>query len=107
MIDISQELFTCAVYPGDTSPSRRRVQSIGKGDACNLTDLTLCAHNGTHLDAPLHFIEGGKGVDEGRKSVAFNLVLRADDRSLTGDEADADVKKVLEALASQLGAVLR
>ena len=49
----------------------------------------------------------GKGVDEGKKSVAFNLVLRADDRSLTGEEADADVKKVLEALASQLGAVLR
>ena len=49
----------------------------------------------------------GKGVDEGKKSVAFNLVLRADDRSLTGEEADADVKKVLEALASQLGAILR
>ena len=49
----------------------------------------------------------GKGVDEGKKSVAFNLVLRADDRSLTGEEADADVKKVLEALSSQLGAVLR
>ena len=49
----------------------------------------------------------GKGVDEGKKSVAFNLVLRADDRSLTGEEADADVKKVLEALASQLDAVLR
>ena len=49
----------------------------------------------------------GKGVDKGKKSVAFNLVLRADDRSLTGEEADADVKKVLEALASQLGAILR
>ena len=49
----------------------------------------------------------GKGVDEGKKSVAFNLVLRADDRSLTSEEADADVKKVLEALSSQLGAVLR
>ena len=49
----------------------------------------------------------GKGVDEGKKSVAFNLVLRADDRSLTGEEADADVKKVLEALSSQLNAVLR
>ncbi len=49
----------------------------------------------------------GKGIGEGKKSVAFNLVLRADDRSLTGEEADADVKKVLEALSSQLGAVLR
>ena len=49
----------------------------------------------------------GKGIGEGKKSVAFNLVLRADDRSLTGEEADADVKKVLEALSSQLGAVRR
>jgi len=49
----------------------------------------------------------GKGVDEGKKSVAFNLILRADDRSLTGEEADAEVKKILTALESDCGAVLR
>ena len=49
----------------------------------------------------------GKGVDEGKKSVAFNLTLRADDRSLTSEEADADVKAVLELLEQELGAVLR
>ncbi len=49
----------------------------------------------------------GKGVDEGKKSVAFNLVLRADDRSLTGEEADADVKNILETLEKDCGAVLR
>ena len=48
-----------------------------------------------------------KGVDEGKKSVAFNLTLRADDRSLTSEEADADVKAVLELLEQELGAVLR
>ena len=64
MIDITQELFTCAVYPGDTAPSRRSARSIQEGDECNLTDIALCAHNGTHLDAPSHFIEGGKGVDK-------------------------------------------
>jgi len=46
-------------------------------------------------------------VDEGKKSVAFNLVLRADDRSLTAEEADADVKSILDALNSECGAVLR
>lgn len=49
----------------------------------------------------------GKGVDDGKKSVAFNLVLRADDRSLTSEEADQDVKSILEALEKELGAVLR
>ena len=49
----------------------------------------------------------GKGVDEGKKSVAFNLILRADDRSLTGEEADAEVKKILAALEADCGAVLR
>ena len=49
----------------------------------------------------------GKNLGEGKKSVAFNLVLRSDDRSLTGEEADADVKSILEALEQDCGAVLR
>ena len=49
----------------------------------------------------------GKGVAEGKKSVAFSLVLRADDRSLTAEEADADVKSILETLEKDCGAVLR
>ncbi|OUQ82331.1 phenylalanine--tRNA ligase subunit beta [Flavonifractor sp. An100] len=49
----------------------------------------------------------GKGVPEGKKSVAFNLVLRADDRSLTSEEADQDVKSILETLEQECGAVLR
>ena len=49
----------------------------------------------------------GKGVDEGKKSVAFNLVLRADDRSLTSEEADEDVKSILETLKTDCDAVLR
>ncbi len=58
-------------------------------------------------EVALFDIYRGKGVDEGKKSVAFNLVLRADDRSLTAEEADADVKAVLDALNSECGAVLR
>ncbi len=49
----------------------------------------------------------GKSVGEGKKSVAFKLVLRADDRSLTGEEADEDVKSILETLKKDCGAVLR
>ena len=49
----------------------------------------------------------GQGVAEGSKSVAFNLTLRADDRSITAAEADEEIKAVLEALERELNAVLR
>ena len=58
-------------------------------------------------DCALFDIYRGKGVPEGKKSVAFRLTLRADDRSLTAEEADADVKSILAALESELGARLR
>ena len=58
-------------------------------------------------ECTLFDIYRGKGVAEGKKSVAFNLVLRADDRSLTSEEADADVKSILKSLEKELGAVLR
>ena len=49
----------------------------------------------------------GVGVAPGSKSVAFSLTLRADDRSLTGEEADEDVKSILALLEAELGAKLR
>ena len=58
-------------------------------------------------EVSLFDIYRGKGIPEGKKSVAFSLVLRADDRSLTSEEADADVKSILETLEKELGAVLR
>lgn len=61
--DITQPLFECVVFPGDEPPVRHTVMSIAKGDICNLTTLSMCAHNGTHVDAPFHFIDGGKTVD--------------------------------------------
>ena len=58
-------------------------------------------------EVALFDIYRGKNLGEGKKSVAFNLVLRADDRSLTGEEADEDVKSILETLEKDCGAVLR
>ena len=64
IFDITQELFGCAVYPGDPAPRREVLLQTAKGDVCNLTALSMCAHNGTHLDAPYHFIENGARIDE-------------------------------------------
>ena len=58
-------------------------------------------------EVTLFDIYQGPGIPEGKKSVAFNLVLRADARSLTGEEADEDVKSILETLKETCGAVLR
>ena len=58
-------------------------------------------------DVTLFDIYQGTNIPEGKKSVAFNLILRADNRSLTSDEADADVKAILETLEKECGAVLR
>ena len=61
--DISQEVFSSQVFPGDPAPERELVSSMEKGDLYNLTAFSMCAHNGTHIDAPAHFIKDGKTVD--------------------------------------------
>ena len=49
----------------------------------------------------------GTGVPEGKKSMAFALELRADDRTLTDTDSEQVVSKVLEALKTSVGAILR
>ena len=61
--DISQEVFNCQVYPGDPAPRREVLSSMANGDLYNLTAFSMCAHNGTHIDAPCHFIREGKTVN--------------------------------------------
>ena len=62
--DISQEVFSCQVYPDDPAPEKKIIRSMEKGEVYNLTAFSMCAHNGTHIDAPRHFIRDGKTVDE-------------------------------------------
>ena len=64
IIDISQKVISCKVFPGDPEPTVECIQSIEQGDSCNLTAFSMCAHNGTHVDAPSHFIEKGKTIGE-------------------------------------------
>ncbi|HRX14178.1 MAG TPA: cyclase family protein [Eubacteriales bacterium] len=61
--DISQELTTCEVFTGDIAPQVTMVKNIAD-DEYNLSNLTMCVHNGTHIDAPKHFLADGKAVDE-------------------------------------------
>lgn len=61
--DITQELFSSHVYPGDKAPLYRRISDMANGAVCNITELEMNAHNGTHIDAPRHFIRDGIPID--------------------------------------------
>ena len=60
--DITRELFSTAVYPGDPVPQKEPFYSMEKGDPCNLTVLSMGSHTGTHMDAPRHFVRDGKDI---------------------------------------------
>lgn len=64
LYDISQEVFSCAVFPGDPAPKKETMSSMDDGALYNLTALHMCAHNGTHVDAPYHFINEGKTIEQ-------------------------------------------
>lgn len=51
-------------YPGDPVPEIKRVQALEEGAEANVTHLSLSAHAGTHVDAPVHFFSGREGIDE-------------------------------------------
>ncbi|HXN47578.1 MAG TPA: cyclase family protein [Bryobacteraceae bacterium] len=64
-IDISRPLVSgMAVWPGDPAVRVERVSTIASGGPFNLSAISMCLHTGTHVDAPLHFLEGGPSVAE-------------------------------------------
>ena len=96
--DISQELFSCVVFPGDPSPKREVLSSMEEGALYNLTALSLCAHNGTHLDAPYHFINDGKTVEQLplEKTVGWAYVTH-ENGMITAEDANRILAKAREA----------
>jgi arylformamidase len=51
------------VYDDNPGVCLERARSIAEGDVVNISRLDLGVHTGTHVDAPVHFIEGGEGVE--------------------------------------------
>ena len=92
--DISQEVFGCRVYPGDPMPEKKELKSMEKGDVYNLTVFSMCAHNGTHIDAPHHFIKDGKTVDEICLDAFVGMAYVAEHCGVvTCDDAEKIIKK--------------
>ena len=91
--DISQEVFSCGVYPGDPKPEKQTLCATGAGDLYNLTAFSMCAHNGTHIDAPFHFLHDGKTVDQMALDVFVGECFLAHHRA---DVTTEDAKRILE-----------
>jgi arylformamidase len=92
LYDITQEVFSCKVFPGDPAPERQVLSDMGQGSLYNLTAFSMCAHNGTHIDEPFHFVEDGKTVDQ------LGLVPFVGDCYVarhTGDVSGEDAKAIL------------
>ena len=103
--DISQEVFTCQIYPGDPTPQKRRLNAIENGDLYNLTEFSMCAHNGTHIDAPFHFIKNGKTVDAISTEAFVGMTFVTEHSgTLSGDDA---VKIIQSAKAQSAEAAKR
>lgn len=88
LYDISQEIFSASVFPGDPAPQRTRLHSMTDGDPYNLTAFSMCAHNGTHIDAPAHFLKDGITVEQIPLSkLVGEAYLAAHDGTLTAADA--------------------
>jgi arylformamidase len=51
------------IYDGNPGVELERVSSISDGDPANVSRLTFGVHTGTHVDAPLHFLDGAPGAE--------------------------------------------
>ena len=92
--DISQEVFGCQVYADDPAPEKELLSSMEKGGLYNLTAFRMCAHNGTHIDAPFHFIKGGKAVDSIDLDTFVGLAYVAEHHGIvSADNAAAILEK--------------
>lgn len=97
VIDISQEVFSCRVYPGDPVPQLQRLSRMEDGALYNLSSFSMCAHNGTHIDAPAHFYEDGETVEMlDLSSCVGNCYVTGHKGELSGDAAEAICAKASE-----------
>ena len=96
LYDISQEVFGCVVFPGDPSPERTVLNRMENGDLYNLTAFSMCAHNGTHVDAPYHFVADGKTVEQISLCKVVGLAYVAEHEGLLTAE---DAQRILSRAA--------
>ncbi len=89
LIDITRELMRAPVYPGDPAPQLQPLSRMLHGDVCNTTAISACLHNGTHMDAPRHFLPDGTAIDQvDLETCIGECVVIECDGLLLGDRAE-------------------
>lgn len=102
IIDISQEILSCNVYPGDPAPQGEKIVSMEQGEVYNLSCFSMCAHNGTHIDSPSHFLAEGKTVDQmSLEGFVGNCFVAHHEGYVTAKDAANILKQAAEAGAAE------
>lgn len=104
-IDVSLSIHRgMLTWPSDPGVEVLPASRISEGKACNVSELHLGSHTGTHVDPPLHFIAGGTPIDRIPPEVFIGPAVVADlvhvERDITAGEMDAlglpdDVERIL------------
>jgi arylformamidase len=97
-IDVSMPLKNGMVrWPDNPPVSVRRVLDMSRGDICNVSELSMGSHTGTHVDAPVHFVSQGKGIDEISLDATIGparIIEISDKERITRDElVDYEIRK--------------
>ena len=102
IIDISQEVLSCNVYPGDPLPKAEKLKSMEQGESYNLSVFSMCAHNGTHVDAPAHFFKDGKTVEAlPLNGFVGDCYVACHEGDMTAKDAEYVLEKAKKAAASE------
>lgn len=87
--DISRDVLTTEPYEGDPAASVKTLSSIEHGDPCNVSMVTMCTHNATHIDAPKHFDDDGVAIGGIRLSHFYGkCTVVSIDGILTGEDME-------------------
>lgn len=88
--DISQELLSCNLFPGQQPPQHSYLEKLEHGDLCNISFVASNVHVGTHMDAPFHFEQDGADI----ANVSLEKVMGpAKVVCFTSDITDMDIKQ--------------
>lgn len=87
LYDISRDALSAKVYSNDPIPEAAFLRSIKSGDEYNLSQIKMCTHTGTHIDAPKHFNDSGNTIEKLRLATfygkctvfSFNGVITGED----------------------------
>jgi len=93
-------------YEGDPKVRLERVAALASGGICNLSRLEFGVHSGTHIDAPVHFIEGASGIEATPIEALMGPAVVVDARTIGGD-LDAATLRSLEIPAEAERVLLR